>query len=211
MGRIDGKAFRLLLPALTDGLIRGKALLTRFEPRHDSRGHQERLQMFFDGVMGCVVIPCHGGLFARTGPPCPWAIGPGMVGVGAARGTPMSTTRGTPMSTTDASKDLVKGLASARPLGHLEAVIGESRGDRIGYGSAPVPEALRGNQFGGFRMPCGLGKRAGARHRDTQLELPCGRADLCDVGSPRKVVTMCVPCPAKRCRGARTARWHRHG
>ena len=59
MAWIDGKAFWLFLPALTDVLIGGKAF-ERFESLREIIGHQESMEMLFQVVMGLVII-----LFSR--------------------------------------------------------------------------------------------------------------------------------------------------
>ena len=46
MAWVDGKAFRLFLPACDDVFIRGKAL-KRFESLGEIIGHQKGLQMHF--------------------------------------------------------------------------------------------------------------------------------------------------------------------
>jgi hypothetical protein len=147
--------------------------LQRFESLRAIIGHSKSRQMPFQVVMGFVVIPFHGGRFARTVHPFHLAIGPGMVGFGQ----PMVK----PMFMTDAIKDMVNGIDIALPMGERDAVIGEHRVDLLGSGSAHVPEDLRGDHVVGFWRPFGLGKLAGAVHSDTQVELTFFRADRCAV------------------------------
>jgi hypothetical protein len=130
MAWVDGKAFRLFLPAFADVLIRGQAF-ERFESLREIIGHQEGLQMLFQVVMSLIVILFHGGLFERAVHPFDLAIGPGMVGCGQ----PMVN----PMLMTDAIKDMMKGLDIALPIGKLNTVIGEHRVDLVGYGGYQIP------------------------------------------------------------------------
>ena len=89
------------------------------------------MQLPLQVVLGFVVIPFHGGLFERTVHPFHVALGPGLVGGGHPLGHPTFMT--------DASKAWLQGIASALPLGELEAVLGEHRVDLLGYGSDQVP------------------------------------------------------------------------
>jgi hypothetical protein len=57
MVRIDGKAFRLFLPALADVLIRGQAC-AGVESFREMIGHQEGMQMRVQVVMGLLVLLC---------------------------------------------------------------------------------------------------------------------------------------------------------
>ena len=123
MAWIDGKAFGLFLPALTDVFIRGQAV-ERFESFREIIGHQEGMQMLFQVVMGLVVILFHGGLFERPVHPFDLAIGPGMVGLGQ----PMVN----PMLMTHAIKEMVKGVHIACAIRELDAVIGQHRVDLVG-------------------------------------------------------------------------------
>jgi hypothetical protein len=115
MAWIHGTAFGCFLPALTDVLVRCQSF-ERFESFREIIGHQEGIQMFFQVVMSFVVIRSHGGLFARTVPPCHLTIGPGMVGFGQ----PMVKT----MLMTHASNEMMRGVNSAFVMRQLEAVIG---------------------------------------------------------------------------------------
>jgi hypothetical protein len=82
------------------------------------------------------------------------------------------------MLLTDASKDLLKSLDIALPIGELEAVIGEHRVDLVGDGGHQVPEELRGDHLGGCCLPLGIGQLAGAVNRDKPGECAFFRADL---------------------------------
>jgi hypothetical protein len=130
MAWIDGKAFRLLLPAFADVFIRRKAF-EHFESLREIISHQEGMQLLFQVVMGFAVRLFHGGLFEGAIHPFYLAIGPGMVGCGQ----PMVNT----MLMTDTIKDMVQGIDIAHPIGKLDAVIGEQRVDLVGHGSNQVP------------------------------------------------------------------------
>ena len=54
MVRIDGKAFGLFLPALTDVFIGGKPF-ERFESLRDVIGHQKGMEMLLQMLMGLVI------------------------------------------------------------------------------------------------------------------------------------------------------------
>ena len=123
MAWIEGNAFGLFLPALTDVFIRGQAV-ERFESFRDIIGHQEGRQLCCQVVMSFVVILFHGGLLARTVHPFDWAIGPGMVGLVQ----PMVKT----MLMTHAIKEMMKGVHIACASRELDAVIGQYRVDRVG-------------------------------------------------------------------------------
>ena len=86
MVQIRGKAFRLFVPALTDVLIRGESF-ERFESLHEVISHQEGMQMFFQVVMGQVVILFRGGVFERAVHAFYLAIGPGMEVIPSPPGT----------------------------------------------------------------------------------------------------------------------------
>jgi hypothetical protein len=120
MAWVDGKAFRLFLPAFADVLIRRKAF-ERFESFRKIIGHQKSMQMLFQVTMALVVILFDGGLFERTVHPFHVAIGPGVVGFGQ----PVVN----PVVLTDAIKDVVKGIDISLPMGELDAGISEHRVD----------------------------------------------------------------------------------
>jgi hypothetical protein len=172
MVRVNGKAFRLLLPASADVFIRGESL-ERFEARGAMIGHQEGLQMRFQVVMSLVVILVHGGVFARAVHAFHWAIRPGMVGCGE----PMVDG----IRMTDASKNMLKGLDITFAIGELDAVISQHRMTLIGHGGHQVPEALSRDHFVGFLMQLGIGQCAGSVDGDKEGELAFFRAPLRDV------------------------------
>jgi hypothetical protein len=83
MVRISGQAYWLFVPALTDVLM-GCESFEHFESLHKVTGHQESVHILFQVVIGLVVILFHGGVFERTVHAFDVAIGPKMVGSGAA-------------------------------------------------------------------------------------------------------------------------------
>jgi NAD dependent epimerase/dehydratase family enzyme len=114
MVRIDGKAFRLFVPALTAVLISGESL-KRFESLGEVIGHQEALQMFFQVVMSLVVILFHGGVFERAVHAFYLAIGPGVVGFGQSMVDAILLT--------DTIKEMMECLDIALAVGEVNAVI----------------------------------------------------------------------------------------
>jgi hypothetical protein len=157
MAWVDGEAFRLLLPALTDVRI-GCKPLKRFEPLREVIGHQEGMQLLFQVDMSLVVIRFHWSRFERAVHPFHLAIGPGMVGFGQ----PMVDT----MLMTDTIKAMVKGVDVAFTVRELTAMIGEHRVDLLGHSSHHVPEELSGHHCVGFGVQLGISKLAGAVDRD---------------------------------------------
>jgi hypothetical protein len=172
MAWVDGKAFRLFLPACAEVLIRGKAW-ERFEALRAMIGPQAGMPVLCPVVMGLVVLRLHGGLFAWAVHPVHLASGPGLVRVGQ----PMIPT----MLMTDASQARLQGLAIALPIGALEAMIRAHRVDLVGSGGHHVPSELRGDQLVGFFMPLGIGTRTGAVTGDTQGAHAFCRADRGDI------------------------------
>jgi hypothetical protein len=172
MVRIRGKALGLFVPAVTDVLIRGESC-ERFKSLREVIGHQERMQMLFQVVMGLVVILFHGGVFARAVHAFDLAIGPGMVGFGQPMGDAILTTA--------TIKDMMKGIDIALAVGELNAVISSHRVDFIGHGGNHVPEELGRDHFVGCCMPLGIGTCACPIDGDTQGELAFFRAHFGDI------------------------------
>ena len=129
MVRVKGNAFRLLLAALADVLIRGQAF-ERLEALGEVIGHQEGLQMRFQVVMGLVVILVHRGVFECAVHPFHLAVRPRMVGFGQ----PMVDAR----LLADAIKDMLKGVAIALAVGELDAVISQDGVNLVGHNGHQV-------------------------------------------------------------------------
>ena len=115
-------------------------------------GHQEGRQLCFQVVMSFVVILFHGGLLARTVHPFDWAIGPGMVGLGATDGQDHAH------DTRDQRDDERRTYRGVR-VRELDAVIGQYRVDLVGY--------LRLSSSGGTERRRVCWHRHAARHRQT--------------------------------------------
>jgi hypothetical protein len=169
MVRIDGQAFRLFLPALADGLIRGQAG-AGVESFREILGHQEGMQMRVQVGMGLLVIRVDGGLFARTVPPFHLAVGPRMGGVGP----PMVHA----IRMTHAVNEGVQGVEIAWAMRDLEAVIGAPRRALVGHGRPPGPSDLSGDQWVRIGMPLGRGQLTGAVNGDPPGALACVRPPL---------------------------------
>jgi hypothetical protein len=129
MAWIDGKALRFFVPALTDVLIWGQPF-EGFESLGEIVGHQEGIQVLFQVLMCLVVVPLHGGVFARAVHAFHLAISPGVVGCGEA--VPQA------ILLADAVEHMSEGIVIACAVGELDAVIGEHRMDLLGDGGNPV-------------------------------------------------------------------------
>ena len=123
MAWIEGNAFGLFLPALTDVFIRAQAV-ERFESFRDIIGHQEGRQLCFQVVMSFVVST-----FSR------WPLGAYGSSVRLGHWSrdgwawqPMVKT----MLMTHAIKEMMKGVHIACASRDLDAVIGQYRVDRVG-------------------------------------------------------------------------------
>ena len=124
MVRIHGKAFWLFLPAFADVFIRCESF-ERFESLGEVIGHQESIQVFFQVLVGLVVILFHRGVFERAVHAFYLAIRPRMVDFGE----PVVDTR----FLTDAIKDMLKCILIALTVGELDAIIGQ-------HGVDPIPD-----------------------------------------------------------------------
>jgi hypothetical protein len=78
MAWVDGKAFWLFLPALTNVFIRGEAS-EGCASLGEVVGHQAGLQGLFPVLMGVLVLWLHGGFLQGAVHAFHLAIGPGMV------------------------------------------------------------------------------------------------------------------------------------
>jgi hypothetical protein len=161
MVRIDGKAFWLLLPALTD-VRRGGEPFQRFEPLGEVIGHQQGVQMCLEVVMSLVMIVFHGGVFAGTLHAFDVAIGPGMMGLRQPR------VGGVLLA--DAVNDLVERGLLALPVGELHAVVRQDGVDLVGHGSDQAAQEWRRHGLAGLWVQLGLGTRARAVDGHEQIE-----------------------------------------
>jgi hypothetical protein len=116
MVRIPDKAFLLFFLASADILIRRESFAC-IELLGEVVGHQESIQVRFQMVMGLIVILFHGGVFERAVHAFSLAIRPGMIGFGQ----PMVDA----LLLADATKDMLKGILIALPVGELDAIIGQ--------------------------------------------------------------------------------------
>ena len=130
MVRVPDKALGFFLPALTDVLIGGKSF-HGLEALGEAIGHQESIQVFFQVLMGLVVILFHCDVFECAVHAFYLAISPGMVGCGQ----PMVDA----MLLADAIKDMLKGVLIAVAVSELDAIIGQHSMDFVRYGSDQVP------------------------------------------------------------------------
>ena len=87
--------------------------------------------MFFQVLVGLVVIFFHGGVFERAVHAFHLAIRPGMVGFGQ----PMVDA----ILMTDAIKNMLKCVLIALAIGELDAMIGQYGVDLVRYGGDQVP------------------------------------------------------------------------
>ncbi len=80
---IDSKPKRGFLPKLADELVGSKSSKS-FELHGEVVGHQERLEMFFELLMGLIVVAFDGSLFKGSVHALDLTVRPGMLWFGAA-------------------------------------------------------------------------------------------------------------------------------
>jgi hypothetical protein len=153
MVRIVSKAFGLLLPALTDIFIRRK-------PSKDCEslgaiiGHQEGMEVLFEGLMRLVIEVFDRGFLKGTVHALDLAVGPGTMRVGEAMRNAMLLAY-TP-------QDMLEGICILLAVGELATVVRQEGVDRVRDGSDEVAEELRRDGLEGLRVELGVGKLAGA-------------------------------------------------
>ena len=124
--------------------------------------------MLLQMVMGLVVVLFHGSIFERAVHAFHLAIGPGMVGFGEAVLDAKLLA--------DALKDMLEGVAIARAVGELNAIISEHRVDLIRHSGHQVPEELSRDHVVGVCMQLGIGQFACSSDGDKQAKLAFFRA-----------------------------------
>lgn len=115
MDWISNKSFRLGRPYGFDEII-GRFTFEGFEPRSEIIGHKERMQMFLQFFVACVVIPADSCLFNGSVHSLNLAVGPGMFYFGLSVFDPMSVT--------NTIKRRHEGHNILFPIAELDAIVG---------------------------------------------------------------------------------------
>ena len=130
MVRIDGKAFRLFLPALTEVFVWGEAFES-FESLGKVVSHEESLEMLLSVLRGLILVFLYRSFLERAVHAFDLAIGPRVVGCGQS----MIDT----ILLTDTSQEMLTGSDIALAIGEREAVSRSDRRDLLRPDGHQVP------------------------------------------------------------------------
>ena len=163
-----------LLPTCTDEL-EGREALEGLQAFGEVVGYQERVQVFFELLMGLVMIALNGGLLERAVHPLDLSIPirPGMVRLGEAVINAVLSAH--------AVEDMDTRELVLLAVGELDAVIGQHRMQLVGHGLDEIAEKLGCDHLGRSGMQFGVSELARAVDGHEQVELPLFGSNLGDV------------------------------
>jgi hypothetical protein len=164
MVRIDGQAFGLCVPALTDALIGGKPS-QGFVSFGNMIGHQKRVEMLVQVLMGLIRGCFHRSFFASSIQTLYVALRPGVMSVGQPRGDGVFIT--------DACKAVCEGLLLLLPIRQREPVVGAYGVKLVRNHGAQMAQDLCRHRLERFSVPLGIRDLRGAVDGDDHVSRAC--------------------------------------